>query len=132
MQGTKPPAGVADHKWRLREIAGLLDWQRAAPSTLVAGMLKAGFDGRRGSMSTAFVVLAVGTGVVVIAIVIAVVLVVLLVTRFMRDREKRDAQERGEVRREVAQAEDRAGRAERDRNVAREPTERTSKMGTDR
>jgi flagellar biosynthesis/type III secretory pathway M-ring protein FliF/YscJ len=83
-------------------------------------------------MSTAFVVLAVGTGVVVIAIVIAVVLVVLLVTLSMRDREKRNAEERGEVRREVAQAEDRAGRAERDRNVAPERTERTDKTGPDR
>jgi flagellar biosynthesis/type III secretory pathway M-ring protein FliF/YscJ len=83
-------------------------------------------------MSTAFVVLAVGTGVVVIAIVIAVVLVVLLVTRSMRDREMRAAEERGEVRREVAQAEDRAGRAERDRNVAPEPTERKDKLGPDR
>jgi membrane protein implicated in regulation of membrane protease activity len=95
-------------------------------------MLKARFGRRRGSMSTALVVLAVGTGVVVIAIVIAVVLVVLLVTLSMRAREKRNAEERGEVRREVAQAEDRAGRAERDRNVAREPTERTDKMGPDR
>jgi uncharacterized membrane protein YhiD involved in acid resistance len=92
-------------------------------------MLNARFGGRRGSMSTAFVVLAVGTGVVVIAIVIAVVLVVLLVTLSMRDREKRAAEERGEVRREVAQTEDRAGREERDRNVARERTERTNKMG---
>jgi flagellar biosynthesis/type III secretory pathway M-ring protein FliF/YscJ len=83
-------------------------------------------------MSSAFVVLAVGTGVVVIAIVIAVVLVVLLVTLSMRDRDKRKAEERGEVRREVAQAEDRAGRAERDRNVAPQQTERTDKMGPGR
>ena len=83
-------------------------------------------------MRIAFVVLAVGTGVVVIAIVIAVVLVVLLVTLSMRDREKRDAEERGEVRREVAQAEDRADRAERDRDVALERTERTDKIGPDR
>ena len=80
-------------------------------------------------MSTAFVVLAVGTGVVVIAIVIAIVLVVLLVTLSMRDREKRNAEERGEVRREVAQAEDRAGQAERDRNVARERTEADKQDG---
>jgi hypothetical protein len=83
-------------------------------------------------MSTAVVVLAVGTGVVVIAIVIAVVLVVLLVTRSMRDREMRAAEERGEVRRDVAQAEDRAGRAERDRDAARERTEGADKMGPDR
>jgi flagellar biosynthesis/type III secretory pathway M-ring protein FliF/YscJ len=84
-------------------------------------------------MSTAFVVVfAVGTGVVVIAIVIAIVLVVLLVTLSMRDREKRDAEERGEVRREAAQAEDRAGQAERDRNGAREQTEPTNRMGPDR
>ena len=83
-------------------------------------------------MSSPFVVLAVGTGVVVIAIVIAVVLVVLLVTRSMRDRDMRAAEERGEVRRDVAQAEDRAGRAERDRNVAREREEGTDKVGPDR
>ena len=80
-------------------------------------------------MGTAFVVLAIDTGFVVIVIVVAVVLVVLLVTLSMRDRQKRDAAERGEVRREVAEAEDRARRAEGDRDV---PRERTNPMGPDR
>jgi uncharacterized membrane protein len=83
-------------------------------------------------MSTAFVVLAVGTGVVVIAIVIAVVLVVLLVTISMRDREKRDAEQRGEVRCEVVRAKTARGGQSADRNAAREQTERTNTMGPDR
>jgi uncharacterized membrane protein len=94
-------------------------------------MLKARFGGRRGSMSTAFVVLAVGTGVVVIAIVIAVVLVVLLVTLAMRDREKRDAVERGEVRRDLAEAESR-GQAARDRDIDRDQTKRANELEPDR
>jgi heme exporter protein D len=68
------------------------------------------------SMST-FVVFAISTGVVVIAVAGAVVLVVLLVTVSMRDQRKRGAERRGEARRE---ARDRAGRAERDRDTSRE------------
>lgn len=71
-------------------------------------------------MSAVFVVLAVGTGVVVIAVAGAVVLVVLIVTVSMRGRQKRDAQRRGETRRDVdeAEAQERAGRAEHDRDTA--------------
>jgi hypothetical protein len=71
-------------------------------------------------MSTAFNVLAVSTGVVVIAVAGAVVLVVLFVTLSMRGRQKRDAQRRGEARRDVDEARERAGRAGRDRDIARE------------
>ena len=46
-------------------------------------------------MNTAFVVLAVSSGVVVIAVALAAVLVVLLVTVSMRGRQKRGAKERG-------------------------------------
>jgi membrane protein implicated in regulation of membrane protease activity len=71
-------------------------------------------------MSTAIVtVLAVSTGLVVIVVAVAVVLVVLLVTRFMRDRQKRDA----EVRHDLDEAHERAGRAERDRDIAQEQAE---------
>jgi hypothetical protein len=66
---------------------------------------------KRGTMRTAFV-LAVSTGVVVIVVAVAVVLVVLFVTVSMRGRQKRGAQQLGEARR--------AGRAERDRDIARQ------------
>jgi hypothetical protein len=69
-------------------------------------------------------VLAVDTGVVVIVVAIAVVLVVLLVTFSMRSRQKRAA----EARRDLGEAHERAGRAERDRdttqNQAKPPTDR--------
>ena len=58
------------------------------------------------------VVLAVSTGTVVIVVAVAVVLVVLLVTVSMRGRQKRSAQQLGEARQ--------AGRAERDREIARQ------------
>jgi hypothetical protein len=67
--------------------------------TVVASMLEERFGERRGTMSTAFVALAVSSGVVAIAIAGAVVLVVLLVTVSMRGRQKRGAKERGEARR---------------------------------
>ena len=67
-------------------------------------------------MST-FVVFAISTGVVVIVVAGAVVLVVLLVTVSMRDQRKRGAERRDEARRE---ARNRAGRAERDRDISRE------------
>ena len=70
-------------------------------------------------MSTALVVLAVGTGVVVIVVAVAVVLVVLFVTVSMRGGRKRGAQQRGEARRDVEEARERAGRAERERDIAR-------------
>ena len=71
-------------------------------------------------MSNALVVLAVGTGVVVIVVAVAVVLVVLFVTVSMRGRQKRRLQQRGEARRDLDEAHERAGRAERDREIARE------------
>ena len=65
--------------------------------------------------------LAVSTGVVVIVVAVAVVLVVLLVTGSMRGRQKRGAQQLDQARR--------AGRAEREREVAR-PGEQD--LGADR
>jgi uncharacterized membrane protein len=61
------------------------------------------------------VVLAVSTGAVVIVVAVAVVLVVLFVTVSMRGRQKRGAQQLGEARR--------AGRAEREREIARQDEE---------
>jgi membrane protein implicated in regulation of membrane protease activity len=69
-------------------------------------------------MSATLLVLAVSTGVVVIVIVIAIVLVVLFVTASMRGRQKRGAEERSEVRRDVNEAEERGRRAERERDIA--------------
>jgi hypothetical protein len=57
-------------------------------------------------VSAVFVVLAVSTGVVVIAVAGAVVLVVLLVTVSMRGRQKRRAQRHGDARRDREGAED--------------------------
>jgi flagellar biosynthesis/type III secretory pathway M-ring protein FliF/YscJ len=70
-------------------------------------------------MST-FVVFAISTGVVVIAVAAAVVLVVLLVTLSMRDQQKRAAERRRQARRE---AQNRAGRAQPERDTAREDRE---------
>ena len=70
--------------------------------------------------NTGHVVLAVGTGVVVIVVAAAVVLVVLLVTASMRGRQRRGAERRDAARRPVDEAEERASRAERERDVARE------------
>lgn len=64
--------------------------------------------------------LAVGTGVVVIVVAVAVVLVVLLVTASMRGRQKRGAQQRSGARHELDDAQERAVRAEHERDVARE------------
>ena len=79
-------------------------------------------------MSTTFV-LAVSTGVVVIAVAVAVVLVVLFVTVSMRGRQRRGAQQRGEARRDVDEARERAGRAEHERDIAPEGGE---DLGPDR
>jgi len=65
-------------------------------------------------------VAAVGTGVVVIVVAIAVVLVVLLVSLSMRGRQRRD----GKRRQELADAHERAARAERDRDIAQEQSRR--------
>ena len=74
-------------------------------------------------VSTGFFVLAVGTGLVVIVVAVAVVLVALFVTASMRGRQKRGAQRRGEARRELDDAQERAVRAEHERDVAREAGE---------
>ncbi len=72
-------------------------------------------------MSGALVIpMAVATGVVVIVVAIAVVLIVLLVTVSMRGSQRRGATRRGEHRQELADANERAGRAERDRDIAQE------------
>jgi hypothetical protein len=69
-------------------------------------------------LSTALItVLAVDTGVVVIVVAIAVLLVVLLVTLSMRARQKGAA----EARRDLGEAHERAGRAERDRDITQNP-----------
>jgi uncharacterized membrane protein len=65
--------------------------------------------------STGFVVLAVGGGVVVIVVAVCVVLIVLLVTLAMRGQRKQAAQRRGESRRDLDAAQDRALRAARER-----------------
>jgi hypothetical protein len=94
----------------------------------LGGILEQRSTGRR-RMSTAFVVLAVDTGVVVIVVAIAVVLVVLLVTVSMRGRQRREAQRRGEALRDVDESRERVGRRERDRDSARE---RAEDIGPDR
>jgi uncharacterized membrane protein len=63
---------------------------------------------------------AVSTGVVVIVVAIAVVLVVLLVTISMRGRQRRGVKRRDETRHDLAEAHERAARAERDRDIAQE------------
>lgn len=71
-------------------------------------------------MSTALVVFAVDTGIVVIVVAVAVVLVVLLVTVSMRGRQTRSAARRGEAHRDLEEAREQGGRPERDRDTARE------------
>jgi uncharacterized membrane protein len=65
-------------------------------------------------------VAAVSTGVVVIVVAVAVVLVVLFVTLSMRGRQKRGVKRRDETRQHLAEANERAARAERDRDIAQE------------
>jgi hypothetical protein len=72
-------------------------------------------------MSDALLIpMAVATGVVVIVVAIAVVLVVLFVTVSMRGGQRRGAQRRGETRHDLAAAQERAERAERERDIAQE------------
>jgi len=66
-------------------------------------------------------VAAVATGVVVIVVAIAVVLVVMLVTLSMRGRQRRS----GKDRQALADAQERAARAERDRDIAEEQARRS-------
>jgi uncharacterized membrane protein len=63
---------------------------------------------------------AVSTGVVVIVVAVAVVLVALFVTLSMRGRQNRGVKRRDETRHELAEAHERAARAERDRDIAQE------------
>jgi uncharacterized MAPEG superfamily protein len=63
--------------------------------------------------------MAVATGIVVIVVAIAVVLVVLFVTLSMRGRQRRSATQR-DARQELADAHERAERAERDRDIAQQ------------
>ena len=62
------------------------------------------------------VLLAVGTGVVVIVVAVAVVLVVLIVALSLRGRQVRAASRRHDL----GEAHERAGRAERDRDITEE------------
>jgi uncharacterized membrane protein len=66
----------------------------------------------------------VSTGLVVAIVAIAVVLVVLLVTVSMRGRQRRASQQRRADRRDLSEAEQRVGRAERDADIAREEADR--------
>ena len=61
---------------------------------------------------------AVGTGVVVIAVAIAVVLLALIIALSLRGRQMRGAKERYQARHDLDEAHERAGRAERDREIA--------------
>jgi hypothetical protein len=70
-------------------------------------------------MPPGFVVFAVGTGVVVIVVAV----VVLLVTVSMQGRQVRGAQRRGEARRDLDQAQERAARAEQERDTGGESGE---------
>ncbi len=79
--------------------------------------------------STRLLVLAVGSGVVVIVVAVCVVLVVLLVTLAMRGRQKQGMQRHDETQRDLGAAQDRAARAEHERDVAREGAE---DLGSDR
>ena len=63
---------------------------------------------------------AVSTGLVVIVVAIAVVLVVLFVTLSMRGRQRRGASRRDGTRHDLAEANERAARAEQERDIAQE------------
>ncbi|MGZ4288408.1 MAG: hypothetical protein ACXVW5_29980 [Solirubrobacteraceae bacterium] len=73
--------------------------------------------------------MAVATGVVVIAVAVAVVLVVLIITVSMRGRQKRAATRRAENRQGLAEANERAARAERDRDIAQEQAQQPNDRG---
>jgi uncharacterized membrane protein len=66
----------------------------------------------------------VSTGVVVVIVAIAVVLVVLIVALSIRGRQRRKEQQRRADRRDLREAEQRVGRAERDADIAREEADR--------
>jgi Tfp pilus assembly protein PilN len=80
-------------------------------------------------ISTAFVLLAVATGLVVGVIALAVVLVVLFVTVSMRGRRRRGAQLGGEARHELNEAAERTERQhDRDIHDVDEAAERTERQ----
>jgi len=66
----------------------------------------------------------VSTGVVIVIVAIAVVLVVLIVALSIRGRQVRKGQQRRADRRELREADERVGRAERDADVARDEADR--------
>jgi uncharacterized membrane protein len=88
-------------------------------------MMRLGRSWEKDGMNEALLIipLAVGTGVVVIVVAIAVVLVVLFATVSMRGRQRRGAKRRDETRHDLAAANERAERAERDRDTAQEQAE---------
>jgi uncharacterized membrane protein len=90
---------------------------RCWPRCVVAGMLDNRPVEGEHMVSAVFVVLAVSTGLVVIAVAVAVVLVVLIVALSMRGRQQRAAQRRGEARRDEHEAHDRVRRAEHSRGT---------------
>ena len=69
-------------------------------------------------------VLAVGNGVVVVAVAVAVVLVVFIVALSLRGRQVRGAKRTDQVRQDLDEAYERAGRAERNREIAEAQTDR--------
>lgn len=71
-------------------------------------------------MLSGVLVVAVETNVVVIVVAVAVVIVVVLVTASMRGRQRRGAVRRDEVRHNLDKAEERAERAEAERDAALE------------
>ena len=66
----------------------------------------------------------VSTGVVIVVVAVAVVLVVLIVALSIRGRQTRKEQQRRADRRDLREAEQRVGRAERDADIAREEADR--------
>ena len=69
-------------------------------------------------LSTGLVLAAVGTGIVVIVVAGCVVLVVLLATLSLRGQRRQRAQRHDETRRDLDQAQERAVRAEHERDIA--------------
>ena len=64
-------------------------------------------------------IFAVETNVVVIVVAVAVVLVVVLITASMRGRQRRVATRRDDVRHDIDRVEERAERAEAERDAGR-------------
>ena len=69
-------------------------------------------------LSTGLVLAAVGTGIVVIVVAGGVVLVVLLVPVSLRGQRRQRAQRHDETRCDLDQAQERAVRAEHERDIA--------------